>query len=329
MKNNKKGISLIIIIFSVIIVLVCATGLVIFLNKSNDNTNANNETENQINNQQNAEKEEVSQESKYTKEYLLSLPESPIEDFDYETINDDTEMWITGYNGSDEIIVIPNEIEGKKVTRLGAANSWSSIDHGNTTCKAVVLNKDLKIVGAKSFYNWDINTILFNDGLEKIYSDSFTSTNIEILEIPDSVTNIGELAFSSTKNLKKIKFPNNKTCEYGASCFAYSGIEEVIFPANLKSDYVLFISCNNLKKIVIEDGNTYINDFYLCNSIEEITIPASVTKINKSIVSGYNVGIGEITEDDAYTNSLLIKCEKGSYAEQFANENNLKIEYIK
>lgn len=329
MKNNKKGISLIIIIFSVIIVLVCATGLVIFLNKSNDNTNANNETENQINNQQNAEKEEVSQESKYTKEYLLSLPESPIEDFDYETINDDTEMWITGYNGSDEIIVIPNEIEGKKVTKLGAANSWSSIDHGNTTCKAVVLNKDLKALKSNCFYGMKFNTIVFNDGLETIGKSAFTNTNIEILELPDSITNIGELAFSATKNLKKIKFPNNSTCEYEGGTFYTSGIEEVTIPANVPSNIGLFMSCRNLKKVIIEDGHTSVQDFSQCTNLEEITIPASVTKITEWLVSGYNIGIGEITEDDAYTNSLLIKCEKGSYAEQFANENNLKIEYIK
>ena len=63
-----------------------------------------------------------------TDEYLLSLPETPADQFRYEEQDDGTIM-IKGYKGEyteDTIIVIPGQIDGKDVTRI-KSNAYKNI----------------------------------------------------------------------------------------------------------------------------------------------------------------------------------------------------------
>ena len=64
-------------------------------------------------------------------------------DYTYKLINGYTEIEITKYNGSDDMIVIPGEIDGTKVTSIGD----EAFDGCTSLRKVVFKNKELILSG--------------------------------------------------------------------------------------------------------------------------------------------------------------------------------------
>ena len=147
-----------------------------------------------------------------TMDDLMSHDETPAEDF--ELIDNSDEIVIEKYVGKDPIVVIPDEIDGKKVVDFDKT-FWNNkivvaIRVGNnvteikkmafSNCenlKYVVLGESVKSLGSDSFANTNIKEIELNDGLQKIGEDDTNNTvdapdsNYGMdLKIPDSVTEI-------------------------------------------------------------------------------------------------------------------------------------------
>lgn len=131
--------------------------------------------------------------------------------------------------------------------------------------------------------------------VRRISPDACREQNkLEQVVIDDGIVNIGQAAFFRCFHLKSVTLGR--------------GLRFI--EANA------FNSCVRLENICIPEGSIHIGDraFYDCYALESVTIPASV---------GF---IGE----DVFTNcqKLTLYLEKGSYAEEYAKENNLKYEYI-
>ena len=147
-----------------------------------------------------------------TMDDLMSHGETPAEDF--ELIDNSDEIVIEKYVGKDPIVVIPDEIDGKKVVDFDKT-FWNNkivvaIRVGNNvteikktafvnceSLKYVVLGESVKSLGSNSFVNTNIKEIELNDGLQKIGEDDTNNTvdapdsNYGMdLKIPDSVTEI-------------------------------------------------------------------------------------------------------------------------------------------
>ncbi len=147
-----------------------------------------------------------------TMDDLMSHDETPAEDFEF---NDSTdEIVIDKYVGKDPIVVIPDEIDGKKVVgfnktfshdkniiavRIG--NNITEIDRdafGNSVnLKYLVLGKSVKSIDGGNFSGTSLKELILNDGLEKIGEDDFTDyvdpplNNWGMdLKIPESVTEL-------------------------------------------------------------------------------------------------------------------------------------------
>ena len=146
-----------------------------------------------------------------TMDDLMSHDETPAEDF--ELIDNSDEIVIQKYIGKDPIMVIPDEINGKKVVSLGTyalANDKNivAIKIGNNikdlgegvfgnceNLRYVVLGDSVKTIGCNPFLNTNIQEVTLNDGLQKIGEDDINNTvdapskNIGMdLKIPESVT---------------------------------------------------------------------------------------------------------------------------------------------
>ena len=95
----------------------------------------------------------------------------------------------------------------------------------------------------------------------EIGSCTFKDCESSYIEIPDSITRIGDYAFSGNSMLKKITIPN--------------GVTEI-------GDYV-FWDCIELTDITIPDSVTSIGfwAFNGCSSLTDVKIPDSVTSIGK------------------------------------------------
>ena len=153
-----------------------------------------------------------------TMDDLMSHDETPAEDFEF---NDSTdEIVIQKYVGKDPIVVIPDEIDGKKVVgfhdtfshdkniiavRIG--NNITEIDRnafGNSVnLKYLVLGKSVKSIDGGNFSGTSLKELILNDGLEKIGEDDFTDyvdpplNNWGMdLKIPESVTELHVAEFN-------------------------------------------------------------------------------------------------------------------------------------
>ena len=95
-----------------------------------------------------------------------------------------------------------------------------------------------------------------------------------------------------------------------------------------------FLDCSNLSEINIPEGITSIghHTFYNCRSLSEINIPEDVTSIgdyafhNCSSLRKINIskGVTSIGERTFYgCSTLIIYVEENSYAQVYANKNNI------
>jgi hypothetical protein len=122
---------------------------------------------------------------------------TPIEAFDYIELDNNT-IEISKYYGDENpnksIVIVPDEIEGKKVTRVGA-NSFLG-----ASMKEVVLPKYLTHIDEKSFYSCnkliEVNT---NDLIEYIGNSAFElCEKLQVFHFPKTLRFIGSEAFTSS-----------------------------------------------------------------------------------------------------------------------------------
>ena len=115
-----------------------------------------------------------------------------------------------------------------------------------------------------------------------VFSDCSSLTSINI---PNSVTSIGDNAFGSCYSLTSITIPSSVT-SIGESVFQYCiGLTSIEIPSSVTSiGNDVFYECSSLTSIDIPSSVTSIGNhvFYECSSLTSITIPNSVTSIGES-----------------------------------------------
>ncbi len=151
----------------------------------------------------------------------------------------------------------------------------------------VIYSKDGKRL-LKSPYGLENYNI--KEGTEIICDEAFWFVSLERVEIPTSVTSIGDEAFSECRSLESLNLPASvKTL--GRNPF--HGCPKLQLSISEKSDFVLIngllidksgriISClNHSSTIEIPTSVTSIGDwaFWGCHSLQSVEIPTSVTSI--------------------------------------------------
>lgn len=215
-------------------------------------------------------------------------------DFKY-VVNEDTEeetITITGYTGTDSNVVIPEEIDGKKVVKLGSiaffGNQYlTAVTIPSTVtaigpaafanCKkltTVSLPSELKMIDYDAFaYCHSLKTVDFPEGMELIGNSAFWNCDsLDAIEIPASVKNIAGSAFGGCSALESISVKEGNT--------VYDSREDcnaIIQTAENK----LFLGCVNTK---IPDDITEIAEyaFFYGAAPRHLKIPASVTKMGNN-----------------------------------------------
>ena len=186
-------------------------------------------------------------------------------------------------------IVIPNS-----VTSIG---EWAFSDC--SSLKYISIPKSVICLNGNPFVNWDgkleclspnfiyEDDVLFNKDKSKIIS--FRIQNIESYIIPDSVTSIGDGAFSGCSSLSSIVIPKSVTSIGDSAFFGCSSLSNIVIPNSVTSiGDSAFSNCSSLSSIVIPESVTSIGDraFSDCISLSKIVIPSSVTSIGNSAFSG-------------------------------------------
>ncbi|MDD6489638.1 MAG: leucine-rich repeat domain-containing protein [Clostridia bacterium] len=257
---------------------------------------------------------------------------SPASDFHYVS-NSDGGITITGYKGRDTDIVIPSEIDGKKVISIG--------DGAFGFCKSLIsitIPDSIKSIGKDAFYtSYDSThhsslTNINVDRNNKNYSSQdgvlFNKNKTELIQypigndrkeynIPSSVTSIGEYSFYNCTSLTNITIPNSVT-NIGKGAFIYcTSLTKIIIPNGVTSiEDSMFCGCTSLANITIPDSVTSIGEyaFYDCTSLANITVPDSVTSIGKyafnSCSSLMNINVDKKNKNYTSQDGVLFNKDK-------------------
>ncbi len=203
----------------------------------------------------------------------------------------------------------------------------------NNSLTTITIPKNVKRIG-KAFRSNALTEINLNEGLEVI-EGSFVNARITSIDLPDSLLVIGREAFWCCTKLEYVEFPENLT-EIGFYAFNRAGLKEIIFSENIT--YIsrgAFVKCP-LKKIVMPESVASIVDetFWDCSELEIVVIGGKVKEIGSvafaNCTSLETVVIPDSVtsiSEDAFMDSnadMVIYCNEGSYAEEYAVKNNIK-----
>lgn len=265
-------------------------------------------------------------------------------DYSYEILNDGT-LRLYQYEGTDTNIVVPDTIDGRKVTVLG--NSTFQYCTQASDIESVTLPDSLTTIEKNAFYN-----------CEKLKS----------VTIPPNVSSIGLAAFVeglSESSLTEIKVdPENPYfSEKDGVVFSKDGTKLIVFPSGRSGDYQIpdgtvsvgdyafyycvnvssitvpgsvrslgegaFGNCSSLTKAVLNEGLEEIGEYAFQSSsgIRDIIIPASVKSVGKNglcLSSGCRIRVlstDTVWADDAFRDLALIAGKKDSTLQKYAEDH--------
>lgn len=119
-----------------------------------------------------------------------------------------------------------------------------------------------------------------------IGANSFQKLAVTSLRIPNSVTYIGNSAFSGCSLLEKINIPTSATFIGNTAFYFCRLLTSINIPTGVKSiGYGAFQNCNSLSSLTLPEGLKTIDlwAFQSCSALVNVTIPKSVTYLGKGI----------------------------------------------
>lgn len=195
------------------------------------------------------------------------------------------EAHVYGYKGTDTVVEIPEKVGARVITAVDSTAFFQ-----NETVEEIILPDTVLSIGDMAF---------------------MFCTNLKTVKIPVYLNSIGDFAFLGCSSLSDIDI-NSNISSISISMFEQSGISSIKIPYNVSEiKNQAFRNCKNLTSVVIPDSVKTISKsaFENCTSLESAVIMQSVTSIDSS----------------AFANcpNLIIYGYEDSYAQQYANENNI------
>lgn len=144
-----------------------------------------------------------------------------------------------------------------------------------------------------SFINDNGNTYVVTSIGHHAFAYSHCFSSVTSISIPDSVTDIGEGAFSCQRSLRSITFPNSVKNIGRAAFEGCSSINSVRIPSSVISiGEQAFSFCDSLLSIVVDIKNQQYDSREECNAIIETKTNILITGCCKSIIPNDVIGIG-------------------------------------
>lgn len=212
---------------------------------------------------------------------------------DYEYVDIEGGIRITKYNGSDEILNVPAEIDGKKVLEL--QNEF----------------EDNLFIFYDSDWEVNIKEITLPDGLTRIGNFIFAYIySLKTIHIPDSVTVLGQGAFQNCESLENVTLPEGLT-KLSYTFSNCKSLSDITIPESVRELFCTFEDCTSLTRISVPqyvndiecafEGCTNLNEviflgtelreisfnsFRNCKSLESIVVPNGVKLIDECAFGG-------------------------------------------
>ena len=239
---------------------------------------------------------------------------------------------------TEENLVIPEEIDGKKVTRI----EWYGFtEFMSSVLKRVKIPDTVTYIGEGTFENCrELVSVKLSSSLTSIGGETFFGcSKLASISIPEGVTEIGDGAFGKCNKLISITIPSSvATIDYYA--FGIESGDRLLKSIKVSKENKNYDSRNNCNALIETSTNTLvlgcnntiipdsvvriINSAFLgCNQLKDIMIPASVMEIDYcaflgcSGLSSVGVAAGNKNYDsrndcnaliETSTNTLILGC---------------------
>lgn len=205
---------------------------------------------------------------------------NPENDFDIDFNEDVTEVYITGYIGESDKIIIPETIQDLPVTRIVSLqkDEYENRQRIWNIKKLSVPSSVREIEGISDLGN-RIETgteVVLSEGLLSIENGAFEDAKISSINFPSTLKYIKEAAFSDAEFKNEIVL-NEGLMGISDRAFWQAKIPSVIFPSSLKYIGLEAFGGSKLKEVNLKEGVEYIGAcaFYYSN-IKTLTLPASI-----------------------------------------------------
>ena len=216
----------------------------------------------------------------------------------------DNEAHIVGPVGSVYSVTIPDTINGYPVTII------RDYAFAETSIRSIKIPDTIREIGDSAFYWTNLTSINLSEGLERIGDYAFFWTNLYSVYIPDSLVYLGDGAFTYS-SLSKL--PDLKNIKHvGYFTFGHTSIGgTIVLESDIDYGGSVFTGCD-INKVIVEKGTKTIpgNMFEDCRYLSTVIIPSSVTEIASNAFKGCG--------------KVILHVFEGSYAHQYAIENNLE-----
>ena len=187
----------------------------------------------------------------------------------------------------------------------------------------------MPVVRVKSFgkNKGFVTSVTISEGIKKIDDYLFLSLrndengrcSLKSIYIADSVTDLGDARYGGWDNTE------TSDTGQGLKCVWIESLETIRLPKGFKTiNFECFYGCTSLKEVTIPDGVKKIDIFAFghCENLAKLVIPESVTTIDDAFISW--------TDPEIKSNcpKLVIYGVKNSYAQKYANKNNIPFKEI-
>lgn len=195
-------------------------------------------------------------------------------------------IWISGYEGNQSDIQIPESIDGKPVTVIAAQSFYN-----NKVIKSVQIPSSITSIGSQAFSKCtNLTSINIPFDITEIKSMTFQGcTSLEYIELPGNIQKIGSLTFSDCTSLKSISIPVGVTVIEDSSFASCSRLDTVVIPNSVVTiEKRAFKDCIKLKQIDLPNEIVSIgtSSFENCTSLLGIELPENLTKIESRLFYG-------------------------------------------
>lgn len=293
--NQKKGISLIVLVITIIVIVILAVAVILSIADNNPISNANKaKFQNDVKSIQ--EELELTKAKNYADNSGKSYGTILIEDLkgaekykDKFVIKDgelrylsnklsgEEKNWATELGIEAGGTVIDESIEGVTIDESGVlTTNWSSEGFPSDIGSDIVVPEKVTSIGDGAFSRCSsLTSITLPSTLTSIGVGAFSGcSSLREITIPNCVTRIHNNTFGSCGSLKEITIPEGVT-EIDGGAFWSSGLEKITLPSTISDLTAVFFGCDALKSIIINGESrftkTYIVDIGIANDSVEIS----------------------------------------------------------
>ena len=261
---------------------------------------------------------------KVTKNITVYAKWEAIDSTSYFVRKGNTITEITALGKTAANIVLPESLDGVKITALG-----EGVFAGNKNLKSITFpsGSSYTTIGKEAFKGCtSLTEIKFINKIATIDEGAFMGcTSLVSVNLPTELTTISKNLFNGCTSLKYANLQYVKVDAIGEG--AYSGCSSLLGPIKIYADIKsigaeAFKGCSQISSFDIEEGVVSIGDkaFYNCTKLKSARVPDSVTSLGthvfyncSSITSAY-VGKG-VTSIPEYTFYKALKMDTITLAE--------------